>query len=82
MVNITFSPEFERLFSKIKDGSLKEKVVKQIMKLEKTPESGKPMRYSREGTRELYVSPYRLSYIFNKDEDSVRLIDLYHKDEQ
>jgi mRNA-degrading endonuclease RelE of RelBE toxin-antitoxin system len=82
MVTISFSSDFERLFSKIKDISLKEKIGKQILKLEANPEVGKPMRYARKGTRELYVAPFRLVYGYLKEEDRVILLDLYHKDEQ
>jgi mRNA-degrading endonuclease RelE of RelBE toxin-antitoxin system len=47
-----------------------------------SPESGKPMRYSRKDTREARVHPFRLSYLYTKDEDKIVLLDLYHKDEQ
>lgn len=61
---------------------LKEKIIKQIMKLEENPEIGKPMRHSRKGTRELYLSPFRLSYAYLKNENKLIILDLYHKDEQ
>lgn len=82
MVTVFFDEEFKKIFSKIKDGQTKEKVIKQIEKLIEDPEIGKPMRYARKGTRELYVPPYRLSYAYIKEEDKVVLLDLYHKDEQ
>jgi mRNA-degrading endonuclease RelE of RelBE toxin-antitoxin system len=82
MVNVRFTPKFQKLFFKIKDSSLKEKVLKQILKLEANPEAGKPMRYFREGTRELYIKPFRLSYQYIKEEEKVLLLALYHKDGQ
>jgi len=52
------------------------------MKLKMNPELGKPMRYSRKGTREVYISPFRLSYFYLKEEDKLIILDLYHKDKQ
>ena len=80
MVTAEFDLSFQKAFSKIKDPVLKEKIIKQIAKLKENPELGKPMRYSRKGTRELYVSPFRLSYLYIKDK--IAILDLYHKDEQ
>jgi hypothetical protein len=40
------------------------------------------MRYSRKGTRELYVPPFRIAYSYIKEENVLIFLDLYHKDEQ
>ncbi|VVB98972.1 Uncharacterised protein [uncultured archaeon] len=82
MVSFNFSPSFSRRFRKIKDNALKERVKGQIRKIAENPEAGKPMRFSRKGTRELYVAPFRLSYIYIIPESRVIFLDLYHKDEQ
>ncbi len=82
MVNVDRHPQFSNIFKKIKDNVLKEKIKKQIEKIIMNPEIGKPMMYNRKGTREVYVSPYRLSYMYSKEEDKIILLDLYHKDEQ
>lgn len=82
MVNIVYSPNFIKLIQKIKDSALKEKVKGQMRKLLSNPEAGKPMKYSRKGTRELYIPPFRLSYAYLPQEDRIILLDLYHKDEQ
>lgn len=82
MVTAEFDPAFQKLFSKIKDYALKEKIIKQLTKLKENPELGKPMRYARKGTRELYISPFRLSYLYLKEEDKIIILDLYHKDGQ
>ena len=80
MVDIIFDLYFKRKFKKIKDQNSKEKIIKQIQKIKESPEIGKQMRYSRKGTRELYIPSYRLSY---KIEDNIiYILDLYHKDEQ
>ena len=82
MVNVDRHPQFSKIFEKIKDNVLREKIKKQIEKIVVNPEIGKPMMYNRKGTREVYVSPYRLSYMYSKEEDKIILLDLYHKDEQ
>lgn len=82
MVIVAFHPSFEKAYSKIGDKILKEKIIKQLVKIKENPEIGKPMRYTRKGTREVYVSPFRLSYLFIKEEDKIVILDLYHKDKQ
>jgi len=82
MVSVIFEEKFRRLFSKIKDSRLKEKIIKQIEKIKTNPEARKPMKYSRKGTREIYIKPFRLSYMYLKEKDIVYILDLYHKDKQ
>ena len=52
------------------------------MKIIINPEVGKPMRNVRRGTRELYIKPFRLSYLYIQSEDKIILLDLYHKKKQ
>lgn len=82
MVEVTFTEEFKRIFSKIKDNFLKEKIIKQISKIKNNPEIGKPMRHSRKGTRELYIKQFRLSYAYHVERDLIEILDLYHKKKQ
>ena len=82
MVIICFEKKFEDIVRKVKDTVLKEKVKKQIQKIVENPEIGKPMRYARKGTREIYVSPFRLSYAYIQSESKIIFLDLYHKDNQ
>lgn len=82
MVEVIFEERFKRLFSKIKDLTTKEKIIKRISKIKENPEIGKPMKYSRKGTRELYVLPFRLSYFYDYTNQLVSILDLYHKDKQ
>ena len=60
----------------------KTKIKKQIRKIVENPKVGKLMRYARKGTREVYVSPFRLSYAYFPEEEKIIFLDLYHKDEQ
>lgn len=82
MVNVSYDDIFKKKVSKVKDNSSKEKIKKQIKKIIKSPDTGKPMRYGRKGTRELYISPYRLSYLYLEDKDEIIFLDLYRKDLQ
>ncbi|MBI3031929.1 type II toxin-antitoxin system RelE/ParE family toxin [Candidatus Woesearchaeota archaeon] len=82
MLEIEHRENFLKKISKIKHQTIKEQIKKQVEKIIETPEIGKPMRYSRKGTRELYVKPYRLAYAYFQEEKKIVFIDLYHKDEQ
>ena len=82
MLKVEYSDDLIKTISKIKDTSLKEKVKKQIKKIIEQPKIGKPMRYARKGTRELYIGPYRLSYAYIIDKNKLVFLDLYHKDKQ
>jgi len=81
MVEVRFDKKFTEIFSKLKDNLMREKVTKQVKKITENPEVGKPMMNVRKGTRELYIKPYRLSYLYLK-EDVVYILDLYHKKKQ
>jgi mRNA-degrading endonuclease RelE of RelBE toxin-antitoxin system len=81
MVNVEYDSEFQKIFSKLDSGE-KEKVKPQIKKVLSNPKIGKPMRYARKGTRELYIKPFRLSYAYLQNEDKIIFLDLYHKDKQ
>lgn len=82
MVEIRFGKKFIQIFSKIKDEFTRQKIMKQIKKISENPEIGKPMRFSRKGTRELCIAPFRLSYIYDSSNQIVYILDLYHKDKQ
>jgi len=82
MVVVEFSSSFERRIKKIKNQAIKTKLKKQLKKIIENPEIGKPMRYNRKGSRELYITPFRLSYAYIKKENKVVFLDLYHKNFQ
>jgi len=56
--------------------------MKLIRKLMENPNTGKPMKYDRRGTREVYLKPFRLSYFYSQQESRITLLDLYHKKKQ
>ena len=82
MLTHEYSPHFLNIIRKIKNKADKEKVKKLIVKIIQSPEIGKPMQYTRKGTREVYAGSFRLSYTYLNDEDKIIFLDLYHKDEQ
>ncbi len=82
MPTVDYSPDFLSIIRKIKNNADKERVSKQIKKIIENPEIGKPMRYSRKGTREVYIGSFRLSYAYLPDENKLIFFDLYPKDEQ
>jgi len=82
MVVAIFHPSFQKVFSKIRDESTKQKIIKQFVKIRDNPEIGKPMKYSRKGTREVYIGSCRLSYMYLREECKIVFLDLYHKDQQ
>lgn len=77
MVDVVFSDRFKKDFKRL-EASTKTRVIRQIKKLKS--DAGKPLRFSRKGTRELYVPPFRLSYKYHMN--TVYLLAFYHKDRQ
>jgi mRNA-degrading endonuclease RelE of RelBE toxin-antitoxin system len=75
------APKFVQQIKKI-DKSQLERIKKLINKIMNAPEIGKPMRFDRKGTREVYVGSFRLSYFYDKEQDILYLLEIYHKDEQ
>ncbi len=82
MVTVSYHRYFEKQVKKIKNEELKQRIKIQIQKIIEDPEVGKPMRFGRKGTRELYISPFRLSYLYEREQDRIVLLSFYHKDEQ
>ncbi|KAF5416215.1 MAG: hypothetical protein C5S48_03640 [Candidatus Methanogaster sp.] len=82
MSSLERKPNFFKKIHKIKDVSVNELVKNQIKKILENPEIGKPMKYVRKGTRELYIGSFILPYAYLEDEDKIIFLDLYHKDEQ
>jgi hypothetical protein len=82
MVIVVFSNKFQNTSSKIKDKLMKEKIIKQIHKIKINPNIGKPMMYERKGTREIYLKPFRFSYSYSPSDNTITLLNLYHKKKQ
>ena len=81
-IKVRFVKKFEKKFSKLKNNDLQIKIIKQIEKIKEDPLIGKPMKYERKGTREVYVNSFRLAYAWRKEKLIILMLDIYHKDEQ
>ncbi len=82
MVDVAYSLSFQKTFERIKDQELRKRIYRHIDKVLENPEIGKPMQHERKGTREVYIWPYRLSYVYLPQEDKVVILAFYHKDQQ
>ena len=82
MVTVAYSTRFEKAIRKIRDTSQKERVKAQIIRIVHDPETGKPMRWCRKNTREVYIPPFRRSYCYDKKNDTLVFLAFYHEDEQ
>ncbi|MBS3072081.1 type II toxin-antitoxin system RelE/ParE family toxin [Candidatus Pacearchaeota archaeon] len=82
MVTVDYSDSFKREVAKKKDASVRERIEKLLRKIKDDPEVGKPMKYDRKGTREVYSGSFRLSYLYDKNKDLIYFVAFYHKDEQ
>ncbi len=69
---------FSRDIKHVRDGSILEKLKKQIEKVKEDPDAGKPLRYDRKGERTIYVKPYRLIYSF--EGEKLFLLRFVHRD--
>ena len=79
--SIRESDRFRKIFDRL-DKTFQIRATKLIQKLVKNPNIGKPMKYGRKGTREVYLKPFRLSYTYCKNDRLITLLDLYHKKKQ
>ena len=59
---VIWTQKFEDELKKVKDTAIKERTKKQIEKIIKNPEVGKPLRFKLKGERTVYIKPYRLIY--------------------
>lgn len=56
---------FIRVYDKL-DESVRAKLGKIMGKAPLNPDIGKPVRFARKGTRELYLPPFRLSHAYDE----------------
>ncbi len=81
MVKAIYTSSFKKKVKKINPSLLK-KVKKQIEKIANNPLIGKPMKHKRKYSREVYISPFRLSYVYDQKKERIIFLDIYHKDKQ
>jgi mRNA-degrading endonuclease RelE of RelBE toxin-antitoxin system len=59
---VVWSATFEQDVKKTKDGSIKERIMKQIVRIVENPDIGKPLRFDLKGERTVYLKPFRIVY--------------------
>jgi len=74
-MEILFSEEFKKEFRKVKDKPTRLKIIKQIKRLEKFPDSGKPLRYALKNHRSLRISSFRIIYRVEKNKIIINCFD-------
>ena len=74
-MEIIFSEGFRKDFKKIKDKTIRLKLIKQLKKLAKSPEVGKPLKYELKSHRSLRISPFRIIYRIEEDKLIINCFD-------
>ncbi len=74
-MEIIFSDEFKKEFRKIHDKETRIKIIKQIKKLAKQPEAGKPLRYELKNHRSLRIPPFRIIYRLEQERILINCFD-------
>ncbi|MBU0906859.1 MAG: type II toxin-antitoxin system RelE/ParE family toxin [Nanoarchaeota archaeon] len=81
MPKINESDEFKDIKLKL-DKSYLIRLGKLVEKIILNPNVGKPMKYERKNTREVYLPPFRISYAYDKSSDTLTFLNVYHKKKQ
>ena len=74
---VVWENDFERGVKKLKNGQLKKRIKRQIKKISKNTDVGKPLRHLMKGERVVYVKPYRLIYAVVGNE--LHLLEFKHR---
>jgi addiction module RelE/StbE family toxin len=64
---VVYTDQFEKNVKSIKDGSVKNRIKKQIEKIIENPDTGKPLRNVLKGERTVYLKPFRIIYTIAGD---------------
>ncbi len=81
MPKINEGDKFKDVKSKL-DKSYLIRLGKLVEKIILNPNIGKPMKYERRNTREVYLPPFRISYACDKVTDTLTFLNVYHKKKQ
>jgi mRNA interferase RelE/StbE len=74
-MEIIFAEEFRKEFKRIKDKSTRLKIIKQIKKISKQPEAGKPLKNNLKNHRSLRIPPFRIIYRLETDRIIINCFD-------
>ena len=70
---------FLKEFEKIKDKPTKDRLIKQIEKILKNPDIGKPLRHDLKGERTVHMKSYRI--IYKMENKSITFLRFEHRKE-
>ncbi|MBI4139498.1 type II toxin-antitoxin system RelE/ParE family toxin [Candidatus Woesearchaeota archaeon] len=76
-MQILFSEDFKKDFSKIKDRLTLLRIAKQLKKISETPDIGKPLQYNLKNHRSIRIPPFRI--IYRVEGDTIFIISFDHR---
>lgn len=80
-MNIIKSASFDKNVKKYKkDREIIKRLDNHIRKIIENPEIGDFLKGQKKGERKIYIPPFRLLYAYNKNEDTLYLLDFDHRD--
>ncbi|MBT5023356.1 type II toxin-antitoxin system RelE/ParE family toxin [Candidatus Woesearchaeota archaeon] len=74
-MEIIFSESFKKDFKRIKEKSLRLRLIKQIKKLATLPDSGKPLKHNLKNHRSIRIPPFRIIYRIEDDKIIINCFD-------
>ncbi len=79
MKEVIWNTNFESEVKRIRNRLIRERVTKQIARIVKNPEVGKPLRFDLKGERTVYLKPFRI--VYKVDGDVLTLLRFEHRKE-
>ena len=76
-LDFEFTKRFKKDFKRIKDDNIRSRIIVAIKKLDKMPDSGKPLRYGLKGHRRLAIGPFRI--IYRRESNIIYLVGFEHR---
>ena len=76
-MDFEFTKKFKKDFKRIKDENIRTRIIISIRKLEKMPDSGKPLRYGLKGHRRIAIGPFRI--IYRREGDTIYINGFEHR---
>ena len=78
MTKVYFTPNTQKILSKLKDKKLEKRILQAKSKLEQNPLAGKKLTGKLEGQYSLRIWPYRIVYFINQEKDLI-ITDIRHR---
>ena len=78
MTKVYFTPNTQKILSKLKDKKLEKRILQAKSKLEQNPLAGKKLTGKLEGQYSLRIWPYRIVYFISQEKD-IFITDIRHR---